>query len=500
MSYFKKDPFEFNQNVLFPKNIFDLLSRCHECFIYEDLINQLDTTEIEKKYSVTGQHAYHPRLIIGILIYAYSHDLFSGRKIEKRCGEDLGFMYISRMNCPNFRVINDFRKDNYEFFKSCFLQTVLLAKEAGLLKLGHVSLDGSKFVADTSKHKAMSYKRLKESEKQLAEEIEELIRKADRCNNAEDAEYGELSGFEVIEDLKIKSKRLEKIKDAKNALEKRESELNPGQKIDDSKQISFTDKEAMIMGKKGSFDYCYNGQISVDQDNQIIVGEHLSLNANDKQEVKPALEEIKSTTVELPQKMSLDNGYMSGKNLKDLSDTEIDVYMATGKGESGNNIPEEFKGKFKKSKFNYDIKSDTFQCPAGNLLKLKVESDNGKKTYQAEKEACNNCDFQDKCCSSKKGEPRTVQTDNYEPLRQEMRNKMDQESSKQIYRKRKTIVEPVFGQIKNSGFRRFHLRGYKKVQGEFSLVCSVHNIKKIVKSIIRGVVYLEAGKLVKNGC
>ena len=204
MSYFKQDPIEFNQSVLFPRNVFDLLSKDHECYIYDDLINQLETREVEKNYSIKGQHAYHPRLILGILIYAYSHGIFSSREIEKRCHEDLGFMYICHMNCPNFRVLSDFRKDNYEFFKLSFKQTVLLAKGAGMVNLGHVSLDGSKFEADTSKHKAMSYKRMKELERRLTEEIDELIKKADKCDVEEDEEYGELSGYEVSEDLKIK--------------------------------------------------------------------------------------------------------------------------------------------------------------------------------------------------------------------------------------------------------------------------------------------------------
>lgn len=500
MSYFKQDPIEYNQSVLFPRNVFDLLSEDHECYIYDDLNNQLDTREVEKNYSKKGQHAYHPRLILGILIYAYSHGIFSSREIEKKCHEDLGFMYICHMNCPNFRVLSDFRKDNYDFFKLSFKQTVLLAKGAGMVNLGHVSLDGSKFEADTSKHKAMSYKRMKELERGLTEEIEELIKKADRCDAEEDEEHGELSGYEVCEDLKIKEKRLEKIRNAKKALEQRESELNPGQEIADKKQISFADNEAMIMGKKGSFDYCYNGQISVDKSNQIIVGEHLSRNSNDKREVAPALKEIKSTTGELPQKMSLDNGYMSGNNLEDLVEAGVDVYMAVGKGEGDKDLIEDVKGKFKKSNFSYDGASDTFQCPAGKILKLKCQSKDGKKIYQADYNVCNDCAFHDKCCKSKKREGRSVSTDDKEPLRQAMRDKMSRETSKEIYKERKTIVEPVFGQIKNDGFRRFHLRGYHKAGGEFSLVCAVHNIKKIVKAIMKGVVCLEAGKLVRNGC
>jgi len=242
-------------------------------------------------------------------------------------------MYISHFNCPNFRVLSDFRKDNYEFFKDCFKQSALLAMEAGMASLGHVSLDGSKFRANTSKHKAMSYGRLKAKEKELTEEIEALIAKADRCDEEEDEQYDDKTGYEIPEELKIKEKRLVKIKEAKEALEKREQELNPGKEIDHKKQISFADKEARIMGKKGVFDYSYNGQIGVDEDNQIIVGQHLTQNANDKKEVEPELEEIKETTADLPSIMSLDNGYMSGDNLEAFDGKDIDVYVATGKGE-----------------------------------------------------------------------------------------------------------------------------------------------------------------------
>ena len=161
----------------------------------------------------------------------------------------------------------------------------------------------------------------------------------------------------------MKEQRLAKIKEAKEAIEKREQELNPGKKIDDKKQISFADKKARIMGKKGDFDYRYNGQISVDEDNQIIVGQHLTQNANDKQEVKPALEEIKETTNDLPDKMSLDNGYLSGDNLESFDGKDIDVYVSTGKGEKKDQRPiEDSNRKIKKTDFNYDEDKDCFSC------------------------------------------------------------------------------------------------------------------------------------------
>jgi transposase len=232
---FKKSPILLNAELLSPSNIFDLLPDDHECFVYSDLFDQLDTTAIEKLYSDKGQHAYHPRLIVSILIYAYSRGTFSSREIERRCQEDLSFMYIAQMGCPNFRVLSDFRKDHTEFFHDCFKQTVKLAIELKLASLGHISLDGSKFKANSSKHKAMSYKHLKQKEQHLANEIEALVAQAKRCDQEEDQAYQEKTGYELPEDLKYKQERLDKIKAAKEALEQREELLNPGKAIEDKK-------------------------------------------------------------------------------------------------------------------------------------------------------------------------------------------------------------------------------------------------------------------------
>ncbi|WP_422464117.1 transposase [Endozoicomonas sp. ALB115] len=121
---FKDSPVEVDQHLLFPTNIFDLLPTDHDCFVYESLFQSIDTSEVEKKYHHLGQHAYPPKLIVSILIYAYSHGVFSSRQIERRCRQDLAFMYISQMNCPNFRVLGDFRKNNLSFFHDCFKQSV----------------------------------------------------------------------------------------------------------------------------------------------------------------------------------------------------------------------------------------------------------------------------------------------------------------------------------------------------------------------------------------
>lgn len=496
---FKISPLVTNPALLSPSNIFDLLPNDHECFVFRDIFEQLDTSAIESLYHSKGQHAYHPKLIVSILIYSYSRGVFSSREIEQRCHEDLSFMYIAQMGCPNFRVLSDFRKDHAEFFHDCFKQTVKLAMELKLASLGHISLDGSKFNANSSKHKAMSYGRLKEKEQQLTKEIETLIAQANRCDQEEDKAYQEKTGYELPEDITHKQERLDKIKAAKKALEEREALVNPGKEIDDKKQISFADTDARIMGKKGDFDYRYNAQVSVDADFQIIVGQHISLNANDKQEVLPALEAIQEATGKLPEQMTMDNGYMSGGNLQAVAETTIDAYIATDKGEKKNQSPlDESERKLSKADFIFHEEDNTFTCPGGQTLNQVRQSKEGERVYQGNAEVCASCPYQSRCCQSQKGEARTINTDDKEPLRQQMNAKMEQQESKDIYSRRKVIVEPVFGQIKNSGFRSFSVRGTEKVAGEFSLVCATHNIKKIAKAIVKGLIRPDFGQWAIN--
>ena len=492
---FKAYPKDYYQSQLFPANVFELLPEDHDCFLYRELFGQLDTSEVEARYSPRGQRAYPPRQVISVLIYAYSHGVFSSRQIEKRCREDLGFMYIAGRNCPNFRVLSDFRKDHGAFFRSCFRQTVQLAMGLGLVSLGHVSLDGSKFKANSSKHKAMSYGRLKQREAQLCEEIEALMAEANAQDEQEDRAYQERTGYELPEELRDKKQRLQKIRAAKRALERREAELRPGQAIAEKKQISFADADARIMKGKGGFEYAYNAQISVDEKGQVIVGQHVSQQANDYREVSPALDEVEDTTGRVPEKLSLDNGYYSGNNLQELSDREVEAYVATDRGEkAGQGSLEESDRRLVKADFRYDEERDGFHCPGGQLLTLKTTRAQGDRVYQGDAEVCVSCRYYRRCCRSKSGAARTIRSDGQEPLRGAMNERMRRPESRALYARRKVIVEPVFGQIKNAGFRGFGLRGKARVAGEFSLVCAAHNLKKIILAAVRGEVCPEFGK------
>ena len=496
---FKQPPTDYYQSQLMPANIFDLLPEDHDCFIYQPILQLIDTTEVDKLFSTQGQHAYSPQLIISILIYAYTHGVFSSRQIEKRSCEDIGFMYIAGLHCPNFRVLSDFRKLHHEFFMDCFKQTVKMALELKLVTLGHVSLDGSKFKANSSKYKAMSYGRLKEQEQQLCSEIEELVAQADRCDEEENRDYKERTGYELPDDLTHKETRLEKISAAKEALEEREKKLHPNEKIEDKKQISFADTDAGIMGKNGHFEYAYNPQISVDADNQIIVGQHISQRANDQQEVEEALIQIEDTCGNLPGKLSMDNGYYSGSNLAATAKSAVEFYIATDRQEKlAKDSIEASTRILVKADFSYDEEQDGFHCPQGELLPLKSKRKDGKRLYQLDRGVCEKCPLFSRCSQSKKGEARTISTDQYEPLRRDMNKHMSKKESKDVYDKRKTIVEPAFGHIKNGGFKGFSVRGITKVKGEFSLVCAAHNIKKIVKACITGLVRPDVGKWSKT--
>ncbi len=369
-----------------------------------------------------------------------------------------------------------------------------------MASLGHISLDGSKFKASSSKHKAMSYGRLKSREAELSAEIDELIKKASLSDQQEDDTYKEANGYSIPEDLQFKQERLKKIKAAKEALEKREKALNPDEPIDDKKQISFADHDARIMSKKGYCEYSYNAQISVDGDHQIIIGQHISQQANDIQEVEPALNVLSETTGGATvDKMSMDNGYFSGPNLHALEQRNIDSYIATDRGEKpAEEALENSDRKFVKADFAYDAEADVFVCPANERLIANPLSKAKRKSYRASKEVCRECPYRSRCSGSKKEPGRVIRTDRFESARQAMNKKMESTEAKSVYERRKVIAEPPFGQIKNSGFRVFSLRGKEKVAAEFSLVCTAHNIKKFVKATTTGLIRLDDVKKVKE--
>jgi transposase len=422
-------PYLPEQDLLLPPSLRDWLPENHLAYFVSDLIDQLDLRAIEGYYEQEerGYPPYHPRMMTKMLVYGYCVGVFSSRKLEKRLQEDVGFRVLAAGNEPDFRTISDFRKIHVAALEGLFQQVLRMALQLGAMKLGRVAIDGSKVKANASKHKAMSYHRMEEDEKRLRQEVCRLLERAEAIDAAEDAAYGpENRGDELPAELGRREERLRRIREAKRALEERaraEAEAEgKGQeeqaqvKPEAQMQYNFTDPESRIMKGPDTFVQGYNAQISVEPTLQLIVGEAITEQANDKQQLLPMLQRVQEQSGQKPIAVLADNGYFSEANLKGAAKMRIEVYVAVGKQKHSQTVP---------------------PCPRGPIPKSAT------------------------------------------PL-ERMRRKLRTRAGRAIYARRKAIVEPVFGQIKQrQGFRQFLLRGIQKVRGEWALVCMTHNILKI---------------------
>ncbi len=414
------------QDLLLPPSLRDWLPENHLTHFVSDVVDQLDLRAIESVYEEDerGQPPYHPRMMTKILIYGYCVGVFSSRKIQKKLVEDVGFRMLAAGNEPDFRTISDFRKLHLQALQGLFDQVLQITLRAGAMKLGRVVLDGSKVKANASKHRAMSYGRMREDEKRLKEEVQKLLQQAENVDAEEDARYGrDRTGDEWPAELARRETRLQKIQQAKRALEERarEQAQREGQSVEQAKpeekaQYNFTDPESRIMKGADGFVQAYNAQIAVEPDFQLIVGQRVTPAANDKQQMVPTVEAIRQQAGQKPEEVLIDSGYCSEPNLKYLEKEKIEGFVATDR----------------------ELHRDQKQpCPRGPLLRGASRVDR-------------------------------------------MRRKLQTQAGAAVYATRKTIVEPVFGQIKQArGFRQFLLRGLEKVQGEWAMVCLTHNILKL---------------------
>jgi hypothetical protein len=366
-----------------------------------------------------------------LLVYGYCTGAFSSRRIQKRLREDIPFKVLAAGNEPDFRTISDFRKIHIETLQNLFEQVLAMALECGAIQLGRVSLDGTKLKANASKHKAMSYGRMKEKQQQLKEEVKQLLAAAEAADQDEDRQYGSQRGDELPEELQRRETRLAKIKEAKKVVEQRAREKAAAEgksaaevkqaKPDDKDQYNFTDPESRIMKGADGFVQGYNAQASVEPEMLLIVGQSVTEAANDKQQLAPMVEAIEQQSGQRPDAILADSGYGSEENLAylesaDQPERKIDGFIATGKQKHGEH---------------------RLPCKPGPLPKGATKVDR-------------------------------------------MKRKLQTKVGKAVYAARKCVVEPVFGQIKQArGFRQFLLRGKDKVKGEWALVCLTHNILRL---------------------
>ena len=420
------------QDLLLPPSLRDWLPESHLAYFVSDVVDQLDLSEIHAVYEkeLRGQPPYDPRMMTKLLVYGYCVGVYSARKIQQHLVEDVAFRMLAAGNEPDFRTISDFRKIHLKALEGFFEQVLKVVLETGAMRLGRVALDGTKVKANASKHKAMSYDRMKEQEKVIRAQVKEMLARAEATDAEEDARYGkDKCGDELPEELQRRETRLKRIREAKKAVEERarakaQAEGKPAAEAqpEAKAQYNFTDPESRIMKSNEGFVQAYNAQAAVEPDFQLIVGQAVTQAANDKEQVVPMVESIETQSGQRPEEVLADSGYCSEKNLEYLEsagqpEKKIAAYLATDRQRHGQRVI----------------------CPWGPLPHgaTRVER---------------------------------------------MKRKLQTKAGAAIYAARKAIVEPVFGQIKQArGFRRFSLRGLAKVRSEWAFVCLAHNILKLYR-------------------
>jgi transposase len=455
-------PDDVNQSLLFPPSLHDWLPEGHLARFVVDVVSALDLSAIFASYEEKdgrGQSAYAPAMMVRVLLYGYATGVYSSRKLEAKTYDDVAFRYLSADAHPDHDTLAEFRKRHLESLAGLFTQALQLCEKAGLVKLGHVAIDGTKIKANASKHKAQSYARMGETEQRLKQEIEALLQQAEDVDSAEDAQYGKgKRGDELPEELARRESRLKKIAQAKAELEqearekaereraeveaklaeRREQEEQTGKKKrgrepkvpepehaqpEATAQRNFTDPDSRIMpdgANKGSFVQGYNAQIAVDSASQVIVAAEVTQETNDKMQLIPMIAQMVANLKQKPEKVSADTGYFSEANVTDKFAKDVDLYVATGRDKHGGAV-------------------ETFCDPPP------------PPPDASPKEA--------------------------------MRHKLRTADGRAVYKMRKAIVEPVFGQIKEQrSFRRFSLRGKQNVRREWRLVCAVSNLLKLFRA------------------
>jgi transposase len=412
------------QGWLLPPSVKELVPAGHLAHFVRDTVREeIDLEPILSSYGEErGYPPYHPALMTALLLYAYCRGVYSSRAIARACEERVDFMAVTGRETPDFRTIAAFRTRHLGALRGLFVEIVRLCREAGLVSLGHVALDGTKVRASASKHKAMSYERMGSEERRLKTEVDAWLDRAGAADVREDKEHGEdRRGDELPEWVKSKEERRAKIHEARRALEAKakeeaKEEKRPPEPPAPTSQRNFTDPESRILKTSDGFIQGYNAQAAVDASSQVIVAQDVVAEQNDVEMLEPMLEQIRHNTGKMPTELSADRGYLSESNLAVIQRRRVRGYIATGRQRHGS------------------------------------ASATSSRAHQG-------------------------------PLAAAMRARLRRGGHRSRYRLRKITAEPVFGQVKAArGFRQFLLRGLEAVRGEWSLIAAAHNLLKLAKA------------------
>lgn len=475
----KFKPYQQHQSTMFPNSIDELVPKGHLVRGIDKILEEINLFRLYKSYGEEGQPAYHPKMLIKILIYGYSIGVRSSRKIADKLGSDVYFMYLSGNQKPDFRTISDFRLNKREYLQDCFLEVLRVCKEMGMYTLGHISIDGSKIKANASKDSTYSEEELIRYEKR----IKKIIEESKEIDQSEDEKYGkDKSGYELPEEINTEKKLIKKIRQVK---EKFKEEKQKEEKL---KRINTTDSDSRLMKTNSSGrDMCYNSQISVDSDNQIILACDVSKQSNDIHQFPSMYEKTKELTESEPKEVSADAGYYCGETYQYIESNEIDAYLPEKNFKNEvSTTGEETIPKYDRRNFKKTEDGTGYICPEGKTMRYDRcnKRKNGVKSKVYVGTQCSDCKSRSECMTNKGGKYRYISIYENEKFRKKMREKLKSQTGRDKYNIRLKTVEPVFAQLKHiMGFNRFMLRGLEKVKPEFSLICTSYNIKKIISHI-----------------
>ncbi len=498
-------PDRMGQTWLFPPSLLDLIPANHICHLVIVIISRLCGKDLNQKYeSNPGCPAYPRQMLMRILVQSAIDGVRSSRKIARLCHENVVYMYLSGNAKPDFRTISDFRKSQKDLVSKVFKETVIFSKSAGITTLKHLSTDGTKVKANASNANTLT--------KEELERIESIIADGIKTDAEEDSIYGDKQGDELPPELDSREKiekKIEEIKkrdgkklkqaakvlivqhasgDEKNqeAVEKKIQKAKEELEKSGQEAVSMVDPEARFMeNKKKRKELSYNPQITVDHGSGIIVANDVTQDCTDHNQLKPQIELTEKNVGPLPEntKISDDNGYYNGENIRYTEQRGFDAYIPDSKQ------AQKMKGKklednpYSKDKFGYNEKDDCFTCPNGETLPRKgTYKYDGKETHAYYGADCSKCNDKEKCAG--KAGKKIITSDGYEAERRRMKAKMETPDARKVYKERGKWAEWPFGNLKrNLGFTEFMTRGILSAKMEHNLVCSAHNLKIIWKKM-----------------
>lgn len=483
-------PYNNKQLLLFPASIGDYLAEDDLAHVVDEAVEEIDLTPYYRKISPVGNPSYHPVLMIKIWFYGYATKTYSSRKVEEKLHKDVAFIYLAGMQKPDFKAISEFRRKNLSELKNSFIDILQICHRLGLTKLGEICIDSKIMKANASISRTYGKEKLAREREKIEKAIQEYLEKVNETDNEEDAKYGaDGRDNELPQDIRNKGERIQRMRKIAKELKQIH------EKLKERKSINLTDTDAGVQKDKSRNIAGYRGEVAVDSKEQIIVANDVTSKTADTQELIPladqAIANIKRLKAIKPYqdsegervKLIADSGYSSGENLAELDKKkEIDTYIPDMRYQGKLRQHKTDEGyKFHSSNFIYNKEGNYCICPEGKSLNfMKVLRHNNKEYLAYKCSECKGCRYFEICAKSRKTKYIWVSKDRH--FVERMRQKLSTKEGRKTYGLRSITVEPVLGNLsQNLGFREFLLKGLEKVKGEYSLMCTAHNILKITK-------------------